>query len=122
MRETKRDQWARLISEQEVSGKGVHLFCRERVIGEKALYWWRRRLRKEHGVRFALVETRSTPPGGSETPALELIFINGERLRIGRDVGSPRCARCWMRFAHDSSSCQRAGLSVPDAVRYAQKL
>jgi hypothetical protein len=88
MRETKRDQWSKLITEQEISGKGVQLFCRERAIGEKAFYWWRRRLRKEQGVRFALLETRLAPTGGSETPGLELIFINGERLRIGLGVDS----------------------------------
>jgi hypothetical protein len=86
MGQRKREQWARLISEQEASGKGVPVFCRERAIGEKAFYWWRRRLRKEQGVGFALVETRLGQTGGSEAPAFELILVNGERLRIGRGV------------------------------------
>jgi hypothetical protein len=86
MGQSKREHWARLITEQEASGKGVPLFCRERAIGEKAFYWWRRRLRKEQGVRFALLETELASTGANETPALELVFTNGDRLRIGRGL------------------------------------
>jgi transposase-like protein len=85
MQETKRERWTRLIAEQGASGEVVRAFCRERGIGEKAFYWWRRRLRSEQGVHFALVETTAAS-GASEDSALELVFTNGERLRIGRGV------------------------------------
>jgi transposase-like protein len=85
MQETKRERWTRLIAEQGASGEVVRAFCRERGVGEKAFYWWRRRLRSEQGVHFALVETMAAS-AASEDSALELVFTNGERLRIGRGV------------------------------------
>ena len=80
MQETKRERWTRLIAEQGASGETVRVFCREQGAGEKAFYWWRRRLRSKQGVHFTLVET-VTASGVSEDSALELVFTNGERLR-----------------------------------------
>jgi hypothetical protein len=45
---------------------------------------WRRRLcRKSGAVDFARIETR--PAASGESP-LELVFVTGERLRIGKGV------------------------------------
>jgi transposase-like protein len=82
--ETGREYWSKLITEQEASGEKVKPFCREHGIGEASFYYWRRRLREDRPVRFALLETRT---GNTESAAaLELILRCGERLRIGAGV------------------------------------
>lgn len=84
MSETKRDYWSKLIGEQEASGQKVRPFCRERGIGEYSFYQWRKRLRGNQAVRFAVLETKTASP---EAPAaLELMLNGGERLRIGAGV------------------------------------
>jgi hypothetical protein len=85
MWESKAESWARLIAEQEAGSETVRGFCSRLEIGEKAFYWWRRRLRDEKAVRFAVVETRRTTTVGQEW-GHELVLVNGERLRIGRGV------------------------------------
>ena len=75
--------WRKLITEQERSGLTVRRFCEQQGIGEQAFYQWRRRLRNEAPVRFALVETASA---NKTAEPLELILATGERLRIAAGV------------------------------------
>ena len=85
MSETKAKYWSKLITEQEASGQKVLSFCRERGITEPSFYYWKKRLRQNGPVRFALLET--TPAAiASPDSALELVLRNGERLRIGNQV------------------------------------
>ena len=86
MSETKREYWSKLIAEQEARGQKVRPFCRARSIGEQSFYQWRKRLRQNETVRFALLETK--PPGGEMAAALELVLASGERLRIGNQVNA----------------------------------
>lgn len=81
---TKREYWAKLLAEQEASGDRIRPFCRERGIGEHSFYQWRKRLREDQTVRFAVLEAK--PADGEPAPALELVLANGERLRIGAGV------------------------------------
>jgi hypothetical protein len=92
MKETSREQgtasridyWRQQVAQQERSGLGVKHFCETHGTTEQSFYVWRKRLRKEPFLRFALVETT---PGEQELAgdaSLELIFSTGERLRIGR--------------------------------------
>jgi transposase-like protein len=85
MRESKGECGARLIAEQEAGRESVRAFCRRLGVGEKAFYWWRRRLRDDQGVQFAVVETGRKTAADREGE-IELFFANGERLRIGRGV------------------------------------
>ncbi len=77
--------WRQRVAEQERSGIPVQQFCKERGITEQSFYVWRKRLRKQEPARFALVETG---PAWQHPPktGLELVFMTGERLRIGADV------------------------------------
>jgi transposase-like protein len=86
MRETKAESWARLIAEQEAGGESVRTFCRRHSVGAKSFYWWRRRLRENDAVRFAVVETLPVPTSVGLEPVLELVLANGERLRIAQGV------------------------------------
>lgn len=86
MSETRRTYWNKLISEQEASGQAVRPFCQEHAIGEYCFYYWRKRLRKDETVRFALLETKTQSEGTA--PVLELVFSTGERLRIGTGVNA----------------------------------
>ena len=52
----------------------------------KSFYWWRRRLRENDAVRFAVVETLPVPTSVGLEPVLELVLANGERLRIAQGV------------------------------------
>ena len=78
--------WRGRIAEQERSGLPIQQFCKERGITEQSFYVWRKRLRKQEPVRFALVETG---PARQHAPkaGLELVLVTGEQLRIGADVG-----------------------------------
>ena len=80
MADQKREYWSKLIAEQDSSGQTIRTFCKERGIGEHSLYYWRKRLRQNESVQFALLKTVA-----SATP-LELILPNGEQLRIPNGV------------------------------------
>jgi hypothetical protein len=82
--ETKRECWSKLIAEQQTSMQPVRPFCRERGITEPSFYYWRKRLRKNGTVRFALLETKAVT--ADVAPTIELVVSTGERLRIGNGV------------------------------------
>lgn len=79
-----------MIAEQEASKQKIGPFCRERRIGEASFYYWRKRLRKNIPVRFALLETTpiatASLDSSVEPSTLELVLKGGERLRIGNQV------------------------------------
>ena len=83
---TRRDYWRDRIAQQERSGVSVSRFCKERGLTEQSFYLWRRRLREQEPVRFALIETGAAQSQPATEPALELILATGERLRIGAGV------------------------------------
>ena len=78
------DYWREQVAQQERSGLSVKQFCEAHGVTEQSFYVWRKRLRKEPSLRFALVETRPGEQEPSGDGSLELIFNKGERLRIGR--------------------------------------
>lgn len=84
MSEARRECWSKLIAEQQTSRLSVVAFCRERGITEPSFYYWRKRLRENGTVRFALLETKTVT--ADITPAIELVLGTGERLRIGNGV------------------------------------
>lgn len=61
-------------------------FCEEQRLTEQSFYVWRKRLRKQQPMRFALVETGGEEQDGAMKAALELVLATGERLRIGDGV------------------------------------
>jgi transposase-like protein len=83
---TKTDQWRERLAEQERSGLTVKRFCEERGITQYSLYAWRKRLREQGPVRFALVERGGVRQEPASAPGLELILVRGVRLRIGAGV------------------------------------
>jgi hypothetical protein len=64
----------------------VSRFCKEQGLTEQSFYLWRRRLREQEPVRFALVERGAAQPQPATEQALELVLATGERLRIGAGV------------------------------------
>jgi hypothetical protein len=84
MSESRRERWSKLVAEQQASGQAALPFCRERGIAVHSFYRWRRQLGDDEPVRFALLETRK--PIAEIAAPLELLFTNGERLRIGNQV------------------------------------
>ena len=83
---SKTDQWRERIAEQERSGVSVRLFCRERGLTEYSFYAWRRRLRQQDPVRFALVERGTARHESAIEANLELLLATGDRLRISAGV------------------------------------
>jgi len=81
----KADQWRERLAEHGRSGLTVKQFCQERGIPQWSFYAWRKRLREEATVRFALVERGRVAPEPAAN-GLELILTTGERLRIGVGV------------------------------------
>ena len=80
------EEWAQRISEQQRSGISVKQFCKEHGLTEYSFYAWRRRLRENKSVRFALVERRGVRQEAPTEGFLELVLASGERLRIGAAV------------------------------------
>ena len=64
------------------------IVCETVLQGAKtySFYAWRRRLRKEEPVRFALVDRRAARQEHATDAGLELVLATGERLRIGAGV------------------------------------
>src|SRR5215467_4998813 len=80
------EYWRERIAEQESSGISVKRFCEEQRLTEQSFYVWRKRLRKQQPMRFALVETGGAGEERAMESALELVLATGERLRIGAGV------------------------------------
>jgi len=86
--------WRKTIREAAGSGLSIREFCRRNDLSESQFHWWQRRLRtnerggskrkptEESRASFALV---SEEAAGLEA-GLELVLIDGRRLRIGRGV------------------------------------
>ena len=82
----KADEWAERITTQQRSGISVKQFCQERGLTECSFYAWRKRLRENGPVRFALVERSVRRQERTAEASLELVLPTGERLRIGPGV------------------------------------
>ena len=82
----KYDQWRQRIAEQRRSGMSVKEFCKQRGLTDFSFYTWRKRLRKEEPIRFALVGQEAVGKATAAETTLELILVNGVRLRIGSGV------------------------------------
>ena len=80
------EYWRERIAAQERSGLSVQQFCKEQGLNNPSFYYWRKRLRQQTPVQFALVETGGTPQHRSSEHCLELVLPTGERLRIGAGV------------------------------------
>jgi transposase-like protein len=80
------DYWRAEIEAQQRSGKTVARFCKDQGLTEQAFYFWRKRLRNQQPVRFALLETETVRQQPASEVGLELVLATGERLRIGAGV------------------------------------
>ena len=84
--EKREEYWRERVAAYERSGLSVKQFCEQQHITEQSFYVWRKRLRNQPPMRFALVETGVAPPQVSAELGLELVLPTGERLRIGAGV------------------------------------
>ena len=82
----KAQEWAERIAAQQGSGLSVKQFCKEQGVSEYSFYSWRKRLQESGPVRFALVERNARRQERTTETALELVLVNGARLRIGAGV------------------------------------
>jgi len=80
--------WRERIAAQERSGLSVQQFCKEQGLNNPSFYYWRKRLRQQTPVRFALIETGVAQPPARSEHCLELVLPAGERLRIGAGVNA----------------------------------
>lgn len=83
---SKADQWRERIAEQQSSGLSIKQFCKQQSIAEHCFYAWRRRLREQPAVRFALVDRGSARRESGTDAGLEIILKGGDRLRVGGGV------------------------------------
>jgi transposase-like protein len=81
--ENREEYWRERVAAQERSGRSVKQFCEQQQITEQSFYVWRKRLRNQPPMRFALVETGMARPQVPAESGLELVLTTGERLRIG---------------------------------------
>ena len=89
---SKAEEWAERIAEQQRSGITVKQFCQERGLTEYSFYAWRKRLKESGPVRFALVERSARRQERTSETVLEPVLATGERLRIspGVDIATLR--------------------------------
>ncbi len=80
------EYWREQIAQHERSELSVPQFCQDRGIVEQSFYVWRKRLREQEPVRFAVVETAPAEREPKREAGLELVLGRGERLRIGADT------------------------------------
>lgn len=73
--------WKQRVADQAQSGLSVRAYCKQQGLGEHSFYQWRKRLRTEGPVSFAVVETKALRTE-REPQMLELALTGGERLRI----------------------------------------
>jgi hypothetical protein len=87
---TKTQQWRERIAAQQRSGMSVRQFCSQQGLPEHAFYTWRKRLRSEGPLRFALVEPGAVARATGST--VELVLPTGERLCVaaGADAATIR--------------------------------
>jgi len=84
--ENREEYWRERVAAHERSGLSVKQFCEQQQITEQTFYVWRKRLRNQEPMRFALVETGVVRPQAPAESGLELVLTTGERLRIGASV------------------------------------
>jgi transposase-like protein len=91
------DFWRQLIAKQQQSGISVRIFCQQHRTSEYSFYHWRKRLREQLPMKFALVETHRAAP--TAVAAVEVILASGERVRIvpGTDAATLRLVLSVMR-------------------------
>src|SRR5215470_18352153 len=83
---TRDEYWRERIAAQERSGLSVQQFCKEQGLNNPSFYYWRKRLRQQTPVRFALIDTGGASQHTLSEHCLELVLPTGERLRIGAGV------------------------------------
>jgi len=86
--------WRQVVAQQERSGQSVRGFCQERGMSEPSFYAWRKRVRRDVPVTFALVETNRPPA------MIEFALATGERLRIPCEAGALRVVLSVLREAN----------------------
>ena len=78
--EARLDFWRQLIAKQQQSGMSVRAFCQQHRTSEYSFYHWRKRVREQLPIKFALVETNRAAPAA--VAAVEVMLTTGERVRI----------------------------------------
>lgn len=77
------EYWREVVARQQRSGMEVRPYCEQQGIREPSFYAWRKRLKQQEPLSFALVETHAMK---HSPELLELILTTGERLRISAGV------------------------------------
>jgi hypothetical protein len=80
------EYWREQVAQQERSGLSVKQFCETQRITEQSFYVWRKRLREQAPIKFALVQTGPAECRSAAEGGLELVLTRGERLRISSGV------------------------------------
>ena len=82
---TKELFWRRMVRGHAGSGLSVRGWCRRHDLKEPGFHWWRRELARRD-ARPILVPVRITgaqaPSPSFEDPTLEIILVDGRRVRV----------------------------------------
>src|SRR2546429_7913117 len=86
----KANEWGERIAAQQRSGMSVKQFCREQGLTEYSFYAWRKRLREQGPVRFALVERSARQQERTAEVALGRLFrlFHSGRRSLRSDWGN----------------------------------
>jgi len=93
----RREYWREVISQQERSGLTVHAFCIQQGLTEASFYNWRKQLRGNAPMSFALVQRRES--GDGPNAPIELMLASGERVQVapGTDAATLRMVLAVLR-------------------------
>jgi hypothetical protein len=95
-RRPRSEYWRDLIKEQERSGMTVQAFCAEGGLTEASFYHWRKQLRNNAPVSFALVEHNR---GNKARMPVEVTLASGDRVQVapGTDAATLRMVLAVLR-------------------------
>ena len=90
--------WRQMMRRQRESHLPVRAFCELHELSEASWYYWRRVLAQRDGqrVQFTPVDIVAPAAANSDTDAsagLELLLVNGRRIRVGVDFDAATLQR-----------------------------
>lgn len=88
-----RAEWRRRISRWEKSKEPARVFAAREGVGEKSLYWWRRKLLEEDEASSSVAFVRLEPSTEAPAPSAVEIVVSDVTVRVSGGFDSAVLSR-----------------------------